>query len=54
MVGYGQGSDHQTLNINASNLSNANLTKGVYTVYVWAQQNNTLNSHTGSARNTLP
>ena len=48
MVGYGQGSDHQNLTINASNPSGVGLAKGAYTVYVWAQQNNELGSHTGS------
>ena len=49
IVGYGQSGSSTTLTVNAKNLAGENLSDGSYTVYVWAQKNNTINSHEGSA-----
>jgi len=49
LVGYGQGADNTGVDVTATDLSGTNLADDSYTVYVWAQQNNTFTSHTGSA-----
>ncbi|MDR3277964.1 MAG: hypothetical protein LBT12_04255, partial [Oscillospiraceae bacterium] len=49
IVGYGQSADNAALTVNAKDLAGANLAAGNYTVYVWAQKDNAVNSHEGSA-----
>ncbi|MDR3277489.1 MAG: DUF6273 domain-containing protein, partial [Oscillospiraceae bacterium] len=49
IVGYGQGADNAALTVDAKDLAGANLADGDYTVYVWAQKDNAINSHEGSA-----
>jgi hypothetical protein len=48
VVGYGQGSDNASLAVVAKDLSATDLAVGYYTVYVWTQKNNDINSHEGS------
>jgi hypothetical protein len=48
IVGYGQGDDNSELEVSTKNLDGEDLDEGEYTVYVWAQRDNQINSHEGS------
>lgn len=48
VVGYGQAADNADLTVTANDLSGGNLVDDSYTVYVWAQENEDINSHRGS------
>ena len=49
LVGFGQSAGNSTVTINATDFSGTNLSGGAYAVYVWAQKDNALSSHMGSA-----
>jgi hypothetical protein len=49
IVGYGQGANGAAVQVNAIGLDGStHLSADDYTVYVWAQKDNTINSHEGS------
>jgi hypothetical protein len=49
IVGYGQGAGNTSLAVAAEDPAGSNLAADNYTVYVWAQKDNEINSHEGSA-----
>ena len=48
IAGYGQGANNTAVTVAAKDREGNNLVAGDYTVYVWAQKNNEINSHEGS------